>query len=206
MRTYYQVLGVSENAPADEVRRAYRRLARRHHPDVAGCSGTLPFREVRQAYETLSDEKRRRTYDERLAADRAPMLAQEGYRRWFADEIAIDFPSVSELVDRIREALLGPDDGPAPLQAEVLLSVQEASSGVTVPLDVPVRSTCQICGGRGETWMEWCWVCGGSGNALSEHRVRVSVPPGVADGARFRFSVAAPYAPPTRVEVRVAVR
>ncbi len=207
MRTYYEILGVREDALAAEIKRAYRRLARRFHPDIAGRAGASPFREVRQAYETLSDEERRRTYDDHLAASRSPAPAAAlDARGWFADEIAIDFPSVSALLDRIRREFLGPEDVAAPLTADILLSPREAFTGVTVPLDVPVRSTCPICGGRGETWMESCRACDGTGESSFQHRVRLSVPAGVADGARFRFTVGTSCSPPTRIEVRIAIR
>jgi len=71
---------------------------------------------------------------------------------------------------------------------------------------VPVRVTCPHCGGRGETWTEWCHLCRGTGESLLHHPVRVTVPPRVADGARFRFRITSPDASSVRVEVRVAIR
>ena len=207
MRTYYQILGVSEGARLDEIKHAYRRLVRQFHPDLTGGDTTLPLRQVLEAYETLSDEQRRRSYDEELATRRRPSVSEPGQRAWFADEIAIDFPSISEVVDRIRDAFLGTEEsGSEPLSAEILLSPREAFGGVTVPLDVPVRSTCPLCGGRGESWMEPCRGCAGTGTWRLPHRVSLSVPAGVEDGTRFRFTITGALATPTRVEVRVAVR
>jgi hypothetical protein len=127
----------------------------------------------------------------------------------FADEIAIDFPSVGRVVDRMREAFLGerPDDEAADvISAEVCLSEQEARRGLIVPLDVPVRGTCPGCGGRGETWTEPCARCLGTGDSLFRHPVRVTLPARVADGATFRFRLRSPHAGSVRVEVRVAIR
>ncbi len=125
-------------------------------------------------------------------------------RQWCADEVAIDFPAIPAAVDRIRAGFV--DDQPSPpLSAEIRLSAREAFDGVTVPLDVPVRSACPLCGGRGESWMEWCRACGGTGESLFHHRVKLAVPARVVDGARFRFKVTSPLALPTRVEVRVAI-
>ena len=73
-------------------------------------------------------------------------------------------------------------------------------------MNVPVRGTCPHCGGRGETWTERCDLCRGTGESLLHHPVRVTVPAGVADGARFRFRVKSPDASSVRVEVRVAIR
>lgn len=124
----------------------------------------------------------------------------------FADEIAIDFPSVGHAVERMRNAFLGEHDDDEILSAEVCLSSREASGGMIVPLDVPVRGTCPACGGRGEVWAERCKGCRGTGDALFHHPVRLTLPAGVVDGARFRFRVKSPHAPPVRVEVRVAIR
>jgi hypothetical protein len=124
----------------------------------------------------------------------------------FADEIAIDFPAVGPAVDRMRDAFLGEraDDGDL-LTAEVSLTSREALAGRVVPLDVPVRGTCPSCGGRGETWAERCVACRGTGDALFEHTVNLTLPPGTVDGACFRFRVTSPHAS-ARVEVRVAIR
>jgi len=124
----------------------------------------------------------------------------------FADEIAIDFPSVDEVVERMRDSFLGERSAAEVLSTELQLSTHEARRGLIVPLDVPMRRTCETCGGRGETWTEPCDVCCGTGESLFHHPVRVSVPAGVADGARFRFRVSSPHAAPVRVELRVAVR
>ena len=127
----------------------------------------------------------------------------------FADEIAIDFPSVSRVIDRMRDRFLGEAAGDLVadvVRAEVSLSPREAVDGHIVPIDVPVRLTCPHCGGRGETWTEPCLLCGGRGDALFHQPVRIAVPPGVADGACFRFRLRSRDALPVRVELRVAVR
>jgi len=124
----------------------------------------------------------------------------------FADEIAIDFPSVGHAVDRMRHAFLGERADAEVLSTEVSLSSREALDGRVVTVEVPIRGACTACGGRGETWTERCVTCRGTGDALFHHLVRVTVPPGVADGACFRFRVRSPHAPTVRVEVRVVVR
>jgi len=124
----------------------------------------------------------------------------------FSDEIAIDFPSVGRVVERMRDAFLGERLDVDVLRADVSLSRREAVDGLIVPVDVPVRATCPHCGGRGETWTERCALCDGSGAASLCYPVRVSVPPGVADGARFRFRLTSPDSRPVRVELRIAVR
>ena len=124
----------------------------------------------------------------------------------FADEIAIDFPSVGHVVEQMRDAFLGECPGADLLTVELHLSKREAIDGLVVPLEVPIRETCVICGGRGESWTEPCGPCCGTGESLFRHGVRLSVPAGVADGTRLRFRVTSPHAASVRVEVRVAIR
>jgi hypothetical protein len=128
---------------------------------------------------------------------------------WLADEVVIDFPSVGAVVERMRDAFWhgsGDPDDDLRLLAEVELSAREAFDGASVPLQIPLRATCHLCGGRGETWTESCLACKGSGEAVVRHSVTLSVPARVPDGASFRFSIRAPQALPTRVEIRVAIR
>jgi hypothetical protein len=124
----------------------------------------------------------------------------------FADEIAIDFPSMGRTVERMRDAFLGQSADADLLRADVSLSQREAFAGLVVSVNVPVRITCPHCGGRGETWTESCGLCRGTGESKLPHQVRVTVPPRVADGARFRFRIKSPDASSVRVEVRVAIR
>jgi molecular chaperone DnaJ len=123
----------------------------------------------------------------------------------FEDEIAIDFPAVDELVLRIRDRFLGQRQDVGTLTLRLCLSPREAARGAIVPIEVPLLSTCDPCGGRGETWAEVCAACQGSGHALVRRAVRLSVPPGVVDGTRLRLRVSSPLAMPVIVEVVVAI-
>jgi molecular chaperone DnaJ len=201
VRDYYQVLGVPSDASAEEIRRAYRQLARRYHPDISGDERGSAFVEAARAYEVLNDPQRRRRYD----ATRTLTPAARARADWLADEVAIDFPSVAALLDQMRDAFFG-DPVLGSLSAEIVLTPREAFHGATIPLDVPVRTTCPNCGGRGETWQEWCGPCGGCGAIHGLHEVELRVPAGVREGERFRVSVTPHGAPHTIVDVRISIR
>ena len=125
-------------------------------------------------------------------------------RDCFADEVAIDFPSIGGIVERARESFLGSAADEVDTHATVLaLSFREAWRGAVVPLELPLRGTCSTCGGRGEIWTEPCTECCGTGDALVHHEVRVTLPPGVAHGSRLRFRLRSPDVAPLKVEVRV---
>src|SRR3954462_9631921 len=96
MRDYYDVLGVAPGAGAEEIKRAYRQLARRYHPDISGDERGTAFLEAARAYEVLRDPDRRHAYDTRLVAATST--------EWLADEVAIDFPSVASVLDRMRDS------------------------------------------------------------------------------------------------------
>ncbi len=169
MRDYYDVLGVSADAGADEIKRAHRQLTQRYHPDISG---------------------------EELAGAVVGCLA---------DEVAIDFPSVSTVLDRMRQSFFG--DSPLPQPGpDVVVTPQEAFYGATVPVHVPIRGVCLQCGGRGEVWNEWCVACGGVGDRPLRHDLRLRIPPGVQDGTLLRFRITAPGIPDTTIHARIVVR
>lgn len=136
----------------------------------------------------------------------AVMTGESGYHgpSCFADEVGIDFPSMSPAVDRIRSGLVA-EERPAPVPAYLRLSHRAACDGTTAPLEVPVRSTCRLCGGRGESWGEGCGHCGGRGSEYLRHQLQVTIPPGVTDGSRFYFTVTPRRHPATRIELRIVV-
>jgi DnaJ-class molecular chaperone len=142
----------------------------------------------------------------RIYASREPAIASDARQDYFADEIAIDFPSMGRLVERARDAFLGEREDTETLETEVSLSLGQAYRGAVVPVEVPLRGMCRTCGGRGEIWADPCLACCGTGHALVCHPVKVLVPPGVTDGARFRYRITTPHTAAVRVEVRVAIR
>ena len=199
MHDYHRLLGLPHDADLNEIRRTYRELARQCQSSRGNHGGRECLASLHHAYETLSGQDRRRGY----GAERPRRSA--GREAAFADEVDIDFPSVSSLVDRMRESFFGPP--PAhPLWAEVRLTPKQADAGVKVPLDVSLRHTCPVCGGRGEVWPDRCGACHGSGAGLLPHQLQLVVPPGVREGTCLRFDVTPPYAPATCVEVRISVQ
>ena len=130
---------------------------------------------------------------------------ERAYRRSFADEVAIDFPSSRAAIEFFRRDHVEPEGPSQTTHAEITISANQAGTGAMVPLEVSVPRTCGCCGGRGEVWSEPCEPCDGRGQELHQQRLTVAVPAGVEHGDRFSFSVAVPRGPRTRVDVRVAV-
>jgi len=199
MRDDYRILGLPYGADLNKVRRAYRELARQCQSSRGDHSPADRLASIHHAYEMLGGQDRRR-------ADNAGRTSRSaGREAAFADEVDVDFPSVSSLIDRMRESFFGPMAGHQ-LSAEVRLTPKQADAGVKVPFDVSLHHTCPVCGGRGEVWLDRCGACDGSGAGLLPHQLQLVVPPGVRDGTCLRFDVTPSYAPATRVEVRISVQ
>lgn len=133
------------------------------------------------------------------------MPHERDYRRSFADEVAIDFPSSRAAGELFRRDHVEPEAQTATAHAEISISSYQAFAGAMVSLELNVPRTCACCGGRGEVWSEPCEPCDGRGQELQAQRLTVAVPAGVAHGDRFSFNLWLPRGPRTRVDVRVAV-
>ena len=160
----------------------------------------------------MSDVSRDRFRSTPLRAEWDVVRAAGVPRECFADEVAIDFPSVDRFVERLREGFarggawgVHDDHALCTVTADLVVSRREASVGALIPLELPVRRTCASCGGRGESWTDPCGACFGTGDSIARHLVRVPLPPGVADGARLRFRLSSPDGAPMRLEVHVTV-
>lgn len=176
LRDYYEVLGVPRNADTAAIKSAYRRLARRLHPDVGEGGSSEAFREVQAAFETLSDLEQRRRYDATLAHRETRPAARR------VDHAALDTRGLIEW---------GREDAPAGGLGEILLTRAEAAAGGTLPLDVPVRVRCPECLGSGGLFMT-CRSCGGEG--LCERRVPLDLelPAGIRDGSVMQVRLTRP--------------
>jgi hypothetical protein len=146
----------------------------------------------------------RRSDSSRLALETL-VPHERAYRRSFADEVAIDFPSSRAAIELFRRDHVDPEGSTLTAHAEIAISSYQAHAGAMVSLDVNVPRTCACCGGRGEVWSEPCEPCDGRGQELQLQRLTVAVPAGVAHGDRFSFTLWLPRGPRTRVDVRVAV-
>jgi molecular chaperone DnaJ len=163
-RDLYSVLGVGKKASADEIKKAYRKLARQYHPDrnPGDDEAEEKFKEVQGAYDTLSDPEKRRQYDA------GGMFS--GFGGGGPGGGGGGFPS--DLGD-IFSTVFGRRGGPEPVQArgrdletEVRLSFEQAVHRTELPVVVPKQSTCQTCHGSGAqpgTAPVTCPRCGGTG-------------------------------------------
>jgi len=187
-KDFYQVLGVPKDADAAAIKKAYRALARKHHPDSnkGDALSEERFKEVSEAYDVLSDEKKRREYDEARALfgsggmrfprgagpggfggapfDVSDLFAQAGGQAP-GDGFGGLGDVLGGLFGRGRSGSAQPRRGPD-VESEVTLGFTEAVDGVTVPLRLTTEGTCETCRGSGAspgTTARPCPTCQGTG-------------------------------------------
>jgi molecular chaperone DnaJ len=166
-RDYYEVLGVSKSATGDEIKKAYRRLAMKFHPDRNKDGGEeveKKFKEAKEAYEVLKDADKRATYDrfghDGLKAGAGGAGGAEGFGDIFGDVFG-------DIFGGGRRGGGGPQVfRGADLGYELRLDLETAVAGDTVTIDVPTQVTCDTCSGSGAKKGSdpvKCSTCGGVG-------------------------------------------
>jgi molecular chaperone DnaJ len=182
---YYEVLGVKKDASADEIKKAFRRLARKHHPDAGGSEEK--FKEINEAYEVLSDTEKRQQYDQYgqyFSGGMPPGGGVPGYGTsgpgGFSYQVNVEnlgdlgdlfgsvfsgFGGAAGVGGRQRQATQARRG--ADLQYDVSLTFDEALKGVSKKVDIRRAEACTACKGTGAkpgTSRTTCPTCGGSGN------------------------------------------
>jgi molecular chaperone DnaJ len=161
-KDYYQILGVPKNATQEEIKKAYRKLAQKYHPDAnpGNKEAEERFKEISAAYDVVGDEAKRKQYDrvrEMVASGFGPSAGPSwtggpGARVRFEDLGFGDLGDLGDLLGglfgtrrgRTRAATRGAD-----LEADVTVSFEESMRGTTVPVRIQGPAPCQTCGGSG---------------------------------------------------------
>ena len=203
-RDFYDVLGVPRSASDKEVRQAFRRLARKYHPDVnpGDTKAEERFKEINRAYEVLSDTDKRKKYD-RYGERWEQAEAFDQARR--AGGAGGAFTQTFDLGDLFGRGRGGGRGGPfegifeaftgrrGPLRGQNVeyaaeVTLEEAFQGTTRLLGLQSEEACATCGGSGQIAGAVCHVCQGGGAVVRPKRLEVKIPAGVQDGARVRIA------------------
>lgn len=183
-KDYYAALGVPKNADADEIKKAYRKLAREYHPDVnkGNADAEERFKEISEAYDVLADDKRRREYDEVRSASSSGFRMPPGASNGSG---SFDFGSMfggggsgqggfgdnSDLGDVLGGIFGGTGRRRGPrrgddLETSTTIGFRDGVEGVTISLPLAMEGTCTACAGTGArpgTKISVCGTCEGSG-------------------------------------------
>ena len=174
-RDYYEVLGVAKDASSDEIKRAFRKLAKKYHPDVSKePDAAEKFKEAQEAYAVLSDETKRSQYDQYGHAAFDQMNGGAGFD--FSD---FDF---SDIFDGLfgssfggfggfgrRQSNNGARDGADKLM-RINLSFEDAVFGTKKKINIDVNSECRSCHGKGGRGEKTCSTCHGKGVVTQQQR------------------------------------
>jgi DnaJ-class molecular chaperone len=204
-KDYYQVLGVAKSASEKDVKSAYRKLARKWHPDAnlkSPKEAEEKFKEIAEAYEVLGDPEKRKKYDV-LGSDwqRASQQAEAQRRYRTQQDAAESFggfaggPSgFSDFFDAFFQGVGRRQSAPTfarrggDLETTIDLTHAEAFSGGQKSIQLQVEDTCPRCGGSGVSNNAVCPVCGGTGRTVQSKRFDVTIPKGVREGQRIRLT------------------
>ncbi len=206
-RDYYEVLGLKPGASQKEIKQAYRKLARKHHPDVnpgdKGAEGR--FKEINSAYEVLSDAEKRAKYDrygerwehaDAFEKARAQAGAGGGWQTYQFDasdlfggrgRAAPGFEGILENLFGAGGRRRGPMRGQN-IEYATDITLEEAHVGTSRTVQLQGEETCVTCGGSGQIAGAVCHVCEGRGLVARTRRLEVKIPAGARDGTRVRLA------------------
>jgi DnaJ-class molecular chaperone len=210
-KDYYAILGVPKTAAAKDIKSAYRKLARKWHPDAnpdKAKEAEEKFKDIQEAYEVLGDPEKRSKYDV-LGAD-WQRAAQESARQrasgpppgagGFGGANFGEGSGFSDFFDMFFQNIgRRPAGGPAPgprgraqrgedLETTLDLTLNEAYDGGAKNVALQIEDVCPRCGGTGTTGNRVCTECGGRGRVLQTKRFDVTIPKGVREGQRIRLA------------------
>jgi molecular chaperone DnaJ len=203
-KDYYKILGVKREASEADIKNAFRRLARKHHPDVnpGDKSAEGRFKEINEAHEVLSDAEKRRKYDQygdqwqhadQFAKSGAQGSPFHGFNtedgQSFQYENDVDINSLfgdlfgSRASGRRSRARQGQN-----VDYPVEITLEEAYHGANRVLTLEAEEPCPSCGGTGKIQNLPCSVCRGAGTRRRLKQLEVKIPAGVRDGSRVRIA------------------
>jgi len=207
-KDYYAILGVSKNAPEKDIKSAYRKLARKWHPDANPKNpkeAEEKFKEISEAYEVLGDPEKRKKYDVlgpnwQQAAQQAEQQRRyrttvdgqefdfdfgEGGPSGFSDFFDMFFSGVGrrQTTQRSGIARRGQD-----LETTIELNLRDAYQGGTKAVSLQIEDLCPRCRGSGTEGRHLCPQCHGTGRVLSNKRFEVTIPKGIREGQRIRLA------------------
>ena len=198
-KSYFAILGISTNATLDEIRSAYRRLAKEFHPDHYTGSSER-FRDIQEAYSVLGDTRRRREYKQRIRKVlRRTSLRPTSYPEpepRIPEEDPVDIgefspvrsfqsftPSFDEIFDwlwsNFSDLTQRKSARVQNLTLEVTLTPEQARRGGNARVMVPAQAVCPTCRGHGGVGFYECARCAGEGVITGEMPVSISFPPGL---------------------------
>ena len=191
---HYTVLGLTRSVGGAEIRRAYRLLALRHHPDRAGPEGTARFQRIAEAYRVLSDPALRSTYDAMYDVRRPETPYPVDVTNPFAVPAARRRTESAALIARLCGTLTALEARkiarvhPRGL-IDLHVTADEARAGGVAAISLPLNIPCPTCGGIADQTTVWCKRCQFEGRVVEEITLCVPIPAQAPDGMTFNLDL-----------------
>ena len=213
-KDYYLVLGITSEATLDDIKDAYRRLAKEFHPDHYGDNHS-PFLAVQEAYSILSDPIKRQTHDLEVLSQKKKLRTRFGENirpspgrqveplipdrdqpmdlgtASLSGSFHTYRPSFDELFDRIfsnfRQTSRPKSENLENLNVVITLTPEQAFRGGQIKVALPAQLKCPSCFGQGWIGAYECWRCRGDGILSGEYPVMISYPSGISDNHVVRM-------------------
>ena len=189
-RDYYEVLGVNRDASEEEIKKAYRKLAMKHHPDrnPDHKDAEEKFKEAKEAYEVLSTAEKRRAYDAYGHAGVNPQMGGMGEAAGFGGFAEAFGDIFSDIFGgggaRSRSSVFRGAD----LRYNLEVTLEQAARGTETKIRIPTMDVCATCHGTGKVVSDPCAACHGAGRLKHHKTLSVKIPAGVDEGDRIRLS------------------
>jgi molecular chaperone DnaJ len=199
MTDFYIILGVDRSADQEKIKSAYRRSAKRYHPDTSFCrESTGKFNQITEAYKTLCDAEKRRHYDEKLRREELPSrrgpvedLIPRGARAdRYRGRPFEPFPE--DPIADVRPGAYHTYRHARPRQdvyGELVLSPRQAREGGLIPVVLPLQRPCPACAVSDFRDRLMCPHCLGTGRIRSELKFSLSIPPHTVHGTSVTLSL-----------------
>ena len=214
-KDYYRILEIGESAPQDDIKKSYRRLAKKYHPDAnpGNRSAEERFKEINEAYDVVGDAQKRRKYDQLRFYGRP----DQGNSDWFSFDPEFlrshGWPAGASagqqqtpfgqffghgfaFSDILRD-LFGsngfttgfeqPQVALRDIKGKIKISFSEAAHGTERIIAIRQKKVCAICQGTGQERFAPCMRCNGSGQILSKKKIRIRLPAGIENGHQLRL-------------------
>jgi len=215
-KDYYKLLGLERSASADDIRKAFRKLARQYHPDVAKNKKEAEekFKEINEAHEVLSDAEKRKKYDAlganwKQGSEFRPPSSWESFDGGAKSgrpghnggaEFEFGGTGFSDFFEQIfggRHAAGGGGGGfrrdggnaaerGSDLAADIMVTLEEALKGAIRSISLRRNVACEHCGGTGVVGRKPCARCNGTGQTTKTETHQVKIPAGITEGQRLR--------------------
>ncbi len=199
MKNYYSILGVTPDSTDSELKSAYRRLARKYHPDI-NPNGAQMFKDISEAYKTLSNAKKRFQYDtingffktkktEKTEQKTTSQKAQFEYKKTQTSNKQKNKEEFSKKINEMFEEFAKkptPKNG-KDIYEDITITIHEAKEGTQKVVNVLHRSTCPHCKGRKFINGAKCSECSGSGEKTEHRKITVKIPKNIKNGTKLRI-------------------